>query len=334
MTVRAMGFPMACRFRNALESDIEAITSVYNQSMQGHPVHRGKTPAEMRLDTFDFEDFDPAGSWICHDEGIPIAYGDAIIERPSLSEDEEIGFIGLHVVPSYRGKGIEEELVSRGLAFAEAGGVRRVRAYSFEGDVWRRMLLESFGFVSDRRFFSMVSMDGPREDADAAPEGVRFEYMMLREAKEEDLEVMVGILNESFREHYGFIPATVRELRSMRDAMEDLLRITFAKEQDVIIGLCMSENSIKYNEEHGTREGWIDLVGVLKDHRRKGLGRAMIVDGMHWLVNQGITTIRLGVDAENRLALGLYTSLGFDVAWENIVYLKHIRGTAEHDESH
>ena len=41
---------------------------------------------------------------------------------------------------------------------------------------------------------------------------------------------------------------------------------------------------------------------------------------MRWIFDTGKDTIYLGVDAENRKALGLYTSLGFKIHTESINY--------------
>ena len=85
--------------------------------------------------------------------------------------------------------------------------------------------------------------------------------------------------------------------------------------------MCWSEDSVPYNAEHGVKDGWIDVLAVSRPYRRRGLGKALILDGMDWLLGRGLNVIRLGVDAENRNALGLYTHLGFSVLHENITFV-------------
>ena len=75
-----------------------------------------------------------------------------------------------------------------------------------------------------------------------------------------------------------------------------------------------------YNKEKNKKTGWADILGVKKSCRKSGIGRALLSDGMHWIWNQGMDTIYLGMDAENSSALGLYTSLGYRIHEESITY--------------
>jgi ribosomal protein S18 acetylase RimI-like enzyme len=62
--------------------------------------------------------------------------------------------------------------------------------------------------------------------------------------------------------------------------------------------------------------GWVTQLGVDPSVRRRGLGRAVLAEACLRLGSAGPRIIGLGVEAENRQALGLYRSLGFEVARE------------------
>ena len=312
---------MAYEFRHATESDIAAIALVVNESRRGQPAHRDKTPDELRDEIYEAVGFDPEGLWIVLQDGEPVGYANAIVEGAG---EERVGYVTVEVVPSHRENGIEQELMTKALTYIEKKGVDRARSRAFEKDEWFKALLESLDFSSDRRFFSMVCARASPGDAFTPPYGVQFRHQLLNEAGDEDLSILVEVLNESFREHYGWVPGTERQFRSLRDSTEDIFRITYATKDRGVIGFSLLENSVVFNREHGTKDGWILAVGVLKDHRRMGIGRALIADCMRWLDDHGITTVRLGVDAENRKALDLYSSLGFEVAWENYIYEKRL----------
>jgi mycothiol synthase len=87
-----------------------------------------------------------------------------------------------------------------------------------------------------------------------------------------------------------------------------------------IIAASFNEDAVLYNKEHGTKIGWVWVLGVDKNYRRAGLGTAMLIDGIRWLFSRGLDTALLYVDAENRRALGLYTSIGFEVVNESVIY--------------
>ncbi|UCE44750.1 MAG: GNAT family N-acetyltransferase [Methanobacteriota archaeon] len=312
---------MAYQVRHAIESDIAAIALVSNESRRGEPAHRDKTPDELKDEIYEAVGFDPEGLWIVLQGSKPVGYANAIVEGVG---EESIGYIIVEVVPSHRENGIEQELMTKALTFIESKGADRARSRAFEKDEWFKALLESLDFASDRRFFSMVCARGAPGNAFTPPEGVQFRHQLLNDAGDEDLSVLVEVLNESFREHYGWVPGTERQFESLRDSTEDIFRTTYATKDGRVIGFSLLEDSVVFNREHGAKEGWILAVGVLKDHRRMGVGRALIADCMRWFGEHGITTVRLGVDAENRKALDLYSSLGFEVAWENYIYEKRL----------
>lgn len=62
--------------------------------------------------------------------------------------------------------------------------------------------------------------------------------------------------------------------------------------------------------------GWVSQLGVTRSARGLGLGRAILVEACHRLATNSIDMIGLGVEAENANALGLYRSVGLDIARE------------------
>jgi ribosomal protein S18 acetylase RimI-like enzyme len=68
-------------------------------------------------------------------------------------------------------------------------------------------------------------------------------------------------------------------------------------------------------------------LGVLRHHRRKGLGRALLLEGMRALRRRGCTHLTLGVDSENLTgALRLYESVGFREWRTGVTFRKVLRG--------
>lgn len=62
--------------------------------------------------------------------------------------------------------------------------------------------------------------------------------------------------------------------------------------------------------------GWVNQLAVGRPDRGVGLGRALLVEGLYRLAATGAHTLALGVEAENATALGLYRSVGLEVARE------------------
>ena len=58
--------------------------------------------------------------------------------------------------------------------------------------------------------------------------------------------------------------------------------------------------------------GELYVVGVDPDHAHQGIGRAVSVAAINYLVTKGLKHSMLYVDADNEKGLALYTSLGFN----------------------
>jgi ribosomal protein S18 acetylase RimI-like enzyme len=62
--------------------------------------------------------------------------------------------------------------------------------------------------------------------------------------------------------------------------------------------------------------GWVSQLAVGRPDRGVGLGRSLLIESFRRLVAAGAETLALDVEAENAAALGLYRSVGLDVARE------------------
>ena len=58
-------------------------------------------------------------------------------------------------------------------------------------------------------------------------------------------------------------------------------------------------------------EGYVTNIGVLPDHRKKGIGKALTNQLIDYSVSQKLAFLRLEVRVSNTPAINLYTSLGF-----------------------
>ena len=136
-----------------------------------------------------------------------------------------------------------------------------------------------------------------------------------------DDEVLTDLQNTAFREHWGFCPNSVEEIRN---------RVQMERSQPEGILLIENESSIAgYNwtllsENSGDKVGWIGMTGIHPNFRRNRLGRAVVLAGMHSLIKRGAKSIELEVDSENIPARELYQSLGFQSKSSNQWFEKHI----------
>lgn len=78
----------------------------------------------------------------------------------------------------------------------------------------------------------------------------------------------------------------------------------------------------------GKRTGQIEPLGVHKDFRQLGLGRAILLEGLRRLYACGADTVCVETDNYRDAALELYEGVGFSLAQDVLVYRK------DYDEGH
>ncbi|MGH7178790.1 MAG: GNAT family N-acetyltransferase, partial [Tepidisphaeraceae bacterium] len=72
----------------------------------------------------------------------------------------------------------------------------------------------------------------------------------------------------------------------------------------------------------------IQVLGTRRGFRRRGLGRAMLLSGMHWLRSRDVHTALLGVDAASPTgAVRLYESNGFEVIHRRTLHVLDTAGS-------
>jgi len=66
------------------------------------------------------------------------------------------------------------------------------------------------------------------------------------------------------------------------------------------------------------------MIGTEPDYRGRGLGKRMLLTGLTYLKDKGVTVVELTVDSENTVAYNLYQSTGFSVASSTLWYEKAV----------
>jgi mycothiol synthase len=154
-----------------------------------------------------------------------------------------------------------------------------------------------------RRKYWLMERPGNKVPEPEWPEGVEVRRF---DSSDRDFELWVDVFNRSWREHDHPVLATVPDMRRHQAGgmLEPALMhfAMLAGEPVAFLRLAL----------HPTR-GEIAVVGVVPEHRGRGLGRALLRLGCRRLLDQGATRVTLFVDGENERALGLYRKESFEV---------------------
>jgi mycothiol synthase len=78
-----------------------------------------------------------------------------------------------------------------------------------------------------------------------------------------------------------------------------------------------------WTKQHEDHLGEVYVLGVAPSAARKGLGKALLVTGLHYLKQQGNTAVELYVEADQPGPVGQYRAYGFDTASRDVMYARH-----------
>jgi ribosomal protein S18 acetylase RimI-like enzyme len=282
--------------------DVDAVVAVINRASQDR---RGRDEVDADVvrgwwtqpAPFDL----PADVVVAVRGGEIVGYGD-------IGDQANDGSVLWLDVRGEAGREVHAELERRALVRRSADGV--IRAIADERDVGLAALLAERGYRTIRASYRMgIDLPG-KVFAASWPSGATVRTAV--ESVDEPLLHRLG--EESFADHWGHTPTPYEEwlhwLRNMGVAEPSLWFV--AEVEGVPAGLALCRPS-----EHGDPDcGWVSVLGVLPEHRRIGLGTALLVSAFAEFQRRGRLRASLGVDALSTTgAVRLYERAGMRVLW-------------------
>jgi len=132
---------------------------------------------------------------------------------------------------------------------------------------------------------------------------------IIRRCEEKDLTSVISINMNTLPEHYSdyFFESILRELPEA---------FVVAEVNDNIIGyiMCKIEFGFSNFRKLGfVKKGHVVSVAVLDQHRGRGVGRALMLEGVNGVVSRKSDEIYLEVRISNEPAIKMYEKLGFQI---------------------
>jgi GNAT superfamily N-acetyltransferase len=306
--------------RHLTEESLDDMIEVLAKARANDPHNRRLTYEEAREYTFLDPDFDPKGSWLASLDGMPIGFCSVLVMGNRIDAGMDDAYLEVDLLPEHRENDAEQTLLEKGLDYIRSRSVGKVLCRSLADDDWTRNFLVSNSFKEDYRVYTLCRSGKKEIEGVYLPEGFRLERRPFGDLTDEETIAVVEVLNDSFQDHMNFAPELPERFINFRDCSEDPRAITLAFKDDETVGLCLSEESAGFNREKGVKAGWVDVVGVRPAYRRIGLGKALLADGVNWILSTGMDKVYLGAYAVNEKALDLYRSFGFSKERESIWY--------------
>jgi mycothiol synthase len=216
-------------------------------------------------------------------------------------------------VPPSEGDDVRVALIDWIEARAKEQGGELLRCHTASTDDAMQKLLAARGYRVVRHFYRMrIELDGIVAEPDW-PEGVT-----VRSATRDDVETAYETHQESFEDHWEFAPMPFEEWAHVfLDAAWFDPTLWFLVEDGG------EAAAVALNREHEGESGlgWISVLGVRKQWRRRGLGRALLLHSFHEFARRRFHAAALGVDADSLTGANrLYESAGMRVIRRSDVY--------------
>jgi mycothiol synthase len=286
---------------------------------------------EDRQRDFHDPDTDPATDSILVLTPDSQAAGMGWIFTPREADQEYVAFLWGEVHPEHRRRGLGdmiltwlEDRASQILSTKPVDRPRTLRAAIMDELDDRIELFEQHGFRAVRSFYRMQRDLQLPIGQPVLPITCT---LAAWDASRED-EVL-AVMNEAFRDHWGFIPMS-KELWRLwvtdhEDFRPDLSFIVLSTETGEIVGTSVNKVNQAENEARGIREGWIMDLCIRRPWRKQGLATALLNASMLAFKANELETAGLGVDTENLTgALRLYERLGFQPVKRTYSYTKAV----------
>ncbi|GAA5035490.1 GNAT family N-acetyltransferase [Microbacterium fluvii] len=319
--------PDVAQWRAATMADVDAIHTVFAAAAPvDHPTYT--SPREEIEETLELSHVDIARDTMIafgHD-GAALAAG-VVLNHPDRTTTVKAYLMGA-VHPAHRRRGIGSALIGWQYARARqqlaSSGVSlpgEVDVYADEGNDGLVHLAERLGLLTERWFSSMV-----RDSATAVPETTDAEGIAIVPFTAERAEAVRAARNDAFRDHWGSLPTDPERWAQFVGGpffRPDLSRL--ALDGDRVVAFCLSSVNEDDWATLGASNAYIDLIGVVRDHRGRGLAPRVIAAGLRAIAAAGLEKAVLDVDTASPTgANALYEGLGFVATERSRALVRHL----------
>lgn len=219
-----------------------------------------------------------------------------------------------------------EEIAKRVIPKCPPDARISIMCYTKFGYAPYETLMSQQGFSPIRYSYRMLIEMVAKPEVSTLPDGI----VIRAYNHPQELPMISEAFQDSFEDHFGFVRKSKEQnieewehwLGTDKYFDPDLFFVAMDTVNDTIAGLILC-----FPQEPGDATvAEVDIVGVLRPYRRRGIARAMLLHAFDAFWERGHKRVALGVDASSLTnAVALYEGVGMHINRQYVRYEKLIR---------
>jgi mycothiol synthase len=252
--------------------------------------------------------------WVIdHPEDPSSLIATALIRRSPHSNIADANII---VHPSWRRQGVGSRLLVIVIQRAQELDASAVQIYANPKHPAAPGFLRKHGFITQGAYTEMQLA----ADTRLPPVIYPFGYTMRTYAEVQNISTLTEAMNLSYIPLWGHHEVSEAEMASWLPGFDQHGLFLVFSEKGRVVGISRTEPSAERTFKNGMPTGYIDAPGVVPQHRRLDLYRALVLSGIRWLHDQGQSIIEMESWGDKLEVLKMYRELGFTDIHQRVCY--------------
>jgi mycothiol synthase len=230
--------------------------------------------------------------------------GSALVK---INQDSSLSEANILVHPNWRHQGIGTALLSKVVQWSRQRETTAIQIYASTVHPDAPTFLKKRGFSAQGAYTELRLTETVRLPPVIWPYG----YTMRTYAAVQDISILTQAMNLCYIPLWGHREVSEEEIASSLPEYNHHGLFLVFSEKGRVIGISRVEPSPARTAKNGLPTGCIDAPGVVPQHRRLDLYRALVLTGINWLRNQGNSVVEMESWGDKLEVLKMYRELGF-----------------------
>ena len=239
-----------------------------------------------------------------------------------ISPQIKLADANIIVHPEWRQRGIGSDLLSKLLTRSAELKLGAIQIFANTNHPAAAGFLQKRGFIAQGAYTELRLAQGIKLPPVLWPYG----YTMRPYSAVQDISILTEAMNLCYIPLWGHHTVTEQQMSSWLPEFNQPGIFLVFSEKGRVVGVSRTEPSPERTTKNGVPTGYIDAPGVVPQHRRLDLYRALVLTGIRWLQDQGQSIIELESWGDKLEVLKMYRELGFEEFRQLICYQLNLSG--------